>query len=167
MATPARNTDGNPRSSRTRSSLPATVPYHRLYQYADREDLLLMLAGSIGAIVHGASMPVFFLFAGDITNGFGAGDMSGVLKVTTASGGREDGLTLELSKRQSNEHNVLYIHDAVHAQHTCKCVHECRYVRCRHAVLTWMLFSSLRFPMVFCLPCSIHCISCTSASLCS
>ncbi|KAL8150536.1 hypothetical protein V2J09_020344 [Rumex salicifolius] len=40
----------------------------KLFGYADSYDWLLMLVGSIGAIVHGASVPVFFIFFGKLIN---------------------------------------------------------------------------------------------------
>ncbi|XP_039146012.1 ABC transporter B family member 19 [Dioscorea cayenensis subsp. rotundata] len=48
-----------------------SVGFHELFSFADRLDLALMAAGTIGAILHGAAMPVFFLFLGDLFNGFG------------------------------------------------------------------------------------------------
>ncbi|KAM0936370.1 putative ABC-type xenobiotic transporter [Dioscorea sansibarensis] len=48
-----------------------SVAFHELFSFADRFDLVLMAAGTIGAIFHGSAMPVFFLFLGDLFNGFG------------------------------------------------------------------------------------------------
>lgn len=45
--------------------------FHELFSFADRWDLLLMAAGSLGALAHGAAMPAFFLLFGDLINGFG------------------------------------------------------------------------------------------------
>lgn len=52
-----------------------TVPFHELFSFADRLDRLLMLAGTLGAVVHGSAMPVFFLLFGDLVNGFGKNQM--------------------------------------------------------------------------------------------
>lgn len=48
-----------------------SVPFYKLFSCADGLDLLLMSLGSLGAVVHGSAMPVFFLFFGDLVNGFG------------------------------------------------------------------------------------------------
>ncbi|KAL5215774.1 hypothetical protein ABZP36_007175 [Zizania latifolia] len=48
-----------------------TVAFHELFGFADPLDWLLMAAGSAGAVVHGAAMPVFFLVFGELINGFG------------------------------------------------------------------------------------------------
>ncbi|KAF8651334.1 hypothetical protein HU200_063590 [Digitaria exilis] len=47
------------------------VAFHELFSFADKWDLMLMAAGSLGALAHGAAMPLFFLFFGDLINGFG------------------------------------------------------------------------------------------------
>ncbi|XP_008784383.2 ABC transporter B family member 19 [Phoenix dactylifera] len=48
-----------------------SVAFYELFTFADRYDLALMGAGSLGAVVHGSAMPVFFLLFGDLVNGFG------------------------------------------------------------------------------------------------
>ena len=47
------------------------VAFHELFSFADKWDLMLMAAGSLGALAHGAAMPFFFLLFGDLINGFG------------------------------------------------------------------------------------------------
>ena len=47
------------------------VAFHELFWFADKWDLMLMAAGSLGALAHGAAMPLFFLLFGDLINGFG------------------------------------------------------------------------------------------------
>ncbi|XP_078429609.1 ATP binding cassette subfamily B19 [Wolffia australiana] len=48
-----------------------SLPFYRLFSFADRLDWLLMAGGSLGAVIHGAAMPVFFLLFGNLINGFG------------------------------------------------------------------------------------------------
>ncbi|PKA66622.1 ABC transporter B family member 19 [Apostasia shenzhenica] len=48
-----------------------SLAFYELFHFADRFDALLMSAGSLGAVVHGSAMPVFFLLFGDLVNGFG------------------------------------------------------------------------------------------------
>lgn len=48
-----------------------SLPFYQLFSFADTYDWLLMITGSLGAIVHGSSMPVFFLLFGQMVNGFG------------------------------------------------------------------------------------------------
>ncbi|KAK6162168.1 hypothetical protein DH2020_002009 [Rehmannia glutinosa] len=45
-----------------------SVGIRKLFAFADGYDYLLMFVGSIGACVHGASVPVFFIFFGKLIN---------------------------------------------------------------------------------------------------
>ncbi|GKU95779.1 hypothetical protein SLEP1_g9099 [Rubroshorea leprosula] len=49
-------------------SQPEKVPLLKLFSFADFYDYVLMVLGSIGAILHGASVPVFFIFFGKLIN---------------------------------------------------------------------------------------------------
>lgn len=53
-----------------------TLPFYKLFSFADKCDWMLMISGSIGAIIHGSSMPVFFLLFGEMVNGFGKNQMN-------------------------------------------------------------------------------------------
>ncbi|KAG6719764.1 hypothetical protein I3843_03G024700 [Carya illinoinensis] len=48
-----------------------SLPFYQLFSFADKYDWLLMVSGSLGAVIHGSSMPVFFLLFGEMVNGFG------------------------------------------------------------------------------------------------
>lgn len=48
-----------------------SVPFLELFSFADTYDWFLMILGSLGAVIHGSSMPVFFLLFGEMVNGFG------------------------------------------------------------------------------------------------
>ncbi|KAF8390241.1 hypothetical protein HHK36_024766 [Tetracentron sinense] len=48
-----------------------SLPFYKLFSFADKYDWFLMISGSLGAVVHGSSMPVFFLLFGEMVNGFG------------------------------------------------------------------------------------------------
>lgn len=52
-----------------------SLPFYQLFSFADKYDCFLMISGSLGAIVHGSSMPVFFLLFGEMVNGFGKNQM--------------------------------------------------------------------------------------------
>ncbi|KAL8475659.1 hypothetical protein ACS0TY_028356 [Phlomoides rotata] len=52
-----------------------SLPFYQLFSFADKYDVVLMVAGSVGAIIHGSSMPVFFLLFGEMVNGFGKNQM--------------------------------------------------------------------------------------------
>jgi ATP-binding cassette subfamily B (MDR/TAP) protein 1 len=47
------------------------VPFHKLFAFADSTDILLMIFGTIGAIVNGICMPLMTVFFGDLVNSFG------------------------------------------------------------------------------------------------
>lgn len=52
-----------------------TLPFYQLFSFADKYDWLLMITGSVGAVIHGSSMPIFFLLFGEMVNGFGKNQM--------------------------------------------------------------------------------------------
>lgn len=58
-----------------------SLPFFKLFSFADKYDYVLMTSGSIGALIHGSSMPVFFLLFGQMVNGFGK-NQSDLTKMT-------------------------------------------------------------------------------------
>lgn len=48
-----------------------SVPFHRLFSFADSADIMLMIIGTIGAIGNGLSMPLMTIFLGDMIDAFG------------------------------------------------------------------------------------------------
>lgn len=48
-----------------------SVPFLKLFKFADIRDWQLMIVGSIGACVHGGSLPVFFIFFGKMIDVLG------------------------------------------------------------------------------------------------
>lgn len=46
--------------------------FGELFRFADGLDYVLMTIGSIGAIVHGSSLPIFLRFFADLVNSFGS-----------------------------------------------------------------------------------------------
>ncbi|XP_048234162.1 ABC transporter B family member 11-like [Ricinus communis] len=49
-----------------------TVPFLKLFSFADSTDILLMIAGSIGAVGNGISMPLMSLLMGQMIDSFGS-----------------------------------------------------------------------------------------------
>lgn len=58
-----------------------SVPYYKLFSFADPLDWALMLLGTAGACLHGAALPVFFIPFGALINALGMGDVEAVPKV--------------------------------------------------------------------------------------
>nr|GME06595.1 ABC transporter B family member 1 [Ipomoea batatas] len=54
------------------SSPPPAVGFGELFRFADGLDYVLMGIGSLGAIVHGSSLPLFLRFFADLVNSFGS-----------------------------------------------------------------------------------------------
>lgn len=54
-----------------RGSRGKKVPLLKIFSFADFYDYVLMVIGSVGACIHGASVPVFFIFFGKIINVIG------------------------------------------------------------------------------------------------
>lgn len=49
-----------------------SVPFYKLFAFADSLDYCLMAVGTVGAIVHGSSLPVFLRFFASLVNSFGS-----------------------------------------------------------------------------------------------
>ena len=49
-----------------------SVGFGQVFRFADGLDYVLMGIGSVGAIVHGCSLPIFLRFFADLVNSFGA-----------------------------------------------------------------------------------------------
>ncbi|XP_010540773.1 PREDICTED: ABC transporter B family member 2-like [Tarenaya hassleriana] len=62
------NDAGDPTDKKKRKEEEAKVSLVKLFSFADFYDYVLMAIGSIGACVHGASVPVFFIFFGKLIN---------------------------------------------------------------------------------------------------
>ncbi|GKC10292.1 ABC transporter B family member 2-like protein, partial [Tanacetum coccineum] len=60
--------DGGGDTKKTQTEKPKSVPMLKLFAFADSYDYLLMFLGSVGACIHGASVPVFFIFFGKLIN---------------------------------------------------------------------------------------------------
>ncbi|KAL8141756.1 LOW QUALITY PROTEIN: hypothetical protein V2J09_014788 [Rumex salicifolius] len=64
----AKTTTAMEMKNKKRKEKVGKVPFSKLFSFADSYDWLLMAVGSVGAIVHGASVPVFFIFFGKLIN---------------------------------------------------------------------------------------------------
>lgn len=51
---------------------PPAVGIRELFRFADNLDYVLMGIGTVGAIVHGTSLPLFLRFFADLVNSFGS-----------------------------------------------------------------------------------------------
>lgn len=48
-----------------------TVPFYKLFAFADSKDVLLMSIGTISAVGNGLSMPLMTILFGNLVNSFG------------------------------------------------------------------------------------------------
>lgn len=62
----------NGEQSKQKEEKPETVPFYRLFTFADSNDILLMAVGTIGAIGNGLGLPIMTLLFGQIINSFGS-----------------------------------------------------------------------------------------------
>ena len=60
--------DGGGETKKAQNEKPKKVSMLKLFAFADSYDYLLMFLGSVGACIHGASVPVFFIFFGKLIN---------------------------------------------------------------------------------------------------
>ncbi|KAJ6423834.1 hypothetical protein OIU84_024747 [Salix udensis] len=56
------------------------VAFHKLFTFADRLDVALMIVGTLSAIANGLAQPLMTLIFGQLINSFGAGDRSNIVK---------------------------------------------------------------------------------------
>ncbi|KAB2625083.1 hypothetical protein D8674_016743 [Pyrus ussuriensis x Pyrus communis] len=67
-------------TSKSKEDGTKTVPFHKLFSFADSLDYLLMSVGTISAIGNGICMPLMTIILGDVINSFGgAGNTKGVV----------------------------------------------------------------------------------------
>lgn len=64
--------DGKDHDEKKEKVEQVSVSIFKLFSFADGLDYILILLGIMGALAHGASLPVFFLYFGNLVNGFGA-----------------------------------------------------------------------------------------------
>ncbi|KAF2325016.1 hypothetical protein GH714_022250 [Hevea brasiliensis] len=60
-----------------------SVPFHKLFSFADSLDILLMIVGTIGAIGNGICLPLMTVFLGDTINAFGENQNKDVVHVVS------------------------------------------------------------------------------------
>ena len=67
------NTDNQQLSNKTMGKQESTntVPYYKLFSFADHLDYLLMLIGTISAVGSGISIPLMIIALGNIIDSFG------------------------------------------------------------------------------------------------
>lgn len=68
MMKKAKKNDDNDDGKKKKSVVVQKVSLSKLFSFADPYDYFLMLMGSIGAIIHGVSVPIFFIFFGKLIN---------------------------------------------------------------------------------------------------
>ncbi|XP_059288393.1 ABC transporter B family member 7-like [Lycium ferocissimum] len=55
------------------------VPFYMLFAFADRNDVILMLLGTMAAVASGISKPLMSLIFGDLVNSYGKSDQNNIL----------------------------------------------------------------------------------------
>ncbi|KAG6429222.1 hypothetical protein SASPL_107267 [Salvia splendens] len=60
-----------------------TVPFHRLFAFADPVDQVLMIVGSVGAVGNGVCMPLMTILFGDLIDSFGQNQNNDVVSVVS------------------------------------------------------------------------------------
>ncbi|KAK7337590.1 hypothetical protein VNO77_18172 [Canavalia gladiata] len=68
--------NGEKREKSKQKEKAETVPYHRLFSFADNTDIILMVVGTIGAIGNGMGMPLMTLLFGQMIDSFGNNQFS-------------------------------------------------------------------------------------------
>ena len=56
------------------------VPFYKLFSFADRLDVILMIVGTISAMGNGLAQPLMTLIFGQLINSFGSSNPSNVVK---------------------------------------------------------------------------------------
>lgn len=66
------STNGEKDEKSKQKEKPETVPFHKLFSFADSTDILLMAVGTIGAIGNGMGLPLMTLLFGQMIDSFGS-----------------------------------------------------------------------------------------------
>uniref|UniRef100_A0A0E0LY19 Uncharacterized protein n=1 Tax=Oryza punctata TaxID=4537 RepID=A0A0E0LY19_ORYPU len=106
------------------------APLRQLFSFADGLDYLLMTLGTLGALVHGCSLPVFLRFFADLVDSFGshAAHPDTMLRLVVkyafyflvvgaaiwASSWAEISCWMWTGERQSTRMRIRYLHAALH-----------------------------------------------------
>lgn len=59
------------------------VAFSKLFSFADKTDVILMIVGTIGAIGNGSCMPLMTILFGEMIDSFGANQNTDVVKVVS------------------------------------------------------------------------------------
>jgi ATP-binding cassette, subfamily B (MDR/TAP), member 1 len=65
------NKDGHEQEQEEDSSKSYTVPFYKLFAFADSKDVVLMLLGTVGSIANGAALPFMTVLFGNLIDAFG------------------------------------------------------------------------------------------------
>lgn len=75
---PSSSRDGDKDSEKSKGDEKTnTVPFYKLFAFADSLDILLMIFGSIGALGNGVGMPIMTILFGDLVDSFGQNESTG------------------------------------------------------------------------------------------
>ncbi|KAK7267734.1 hypothetical protein RIF29_20413 [Crotalaria pallida] len=69
---PKKDVDGGGKKEKEKGESVPSVWFGELFRFADGLDYILMAIGTVGAIVHGCSLPVFLRFFADLVDSFGS-----------------------------------------------------------------------------------------------
>lgn len=62
---------GHEQEQEEESSSGYTVPFYKLFAFADSKDVVLMLLGTVGSIANGAALPLMTVLFGNLIDAFG------------------------------------------------------------------------------------------------
>ncbi|KAK8913700.1 ABC transporter B family member 11 [Platanthera zijinensis] len=68
------NKKDQPGDSEMKEESKSTVPFYKLFSFADSTDLILMILGSVGALANGAALPLMTVLFGNLIQSFGGAE---------------------------------------------------------------------------------------------
>ncbi|KAI4383199.1 hypothetical protein MLD38_009066 [Melastoma candidum] len=71
----------NGTDDRSGEEKPGSVPFHKLFSFADSTDVLLMVIGTVGAVGNGLGMPLMTILFGQLIDSFGQNSQTDVVQV--------------------------------------------------------------------------------------
>ncbi|KAJ0017257.1 hypothetical protein Pint_10095 [Pistacia integerrima] len=76
---PSSSVNGNGNKKKGSEETTQKVAFYKLFAFADKKDVVLMVVGTVGAIANGLSQPFMTLFFGQLINSFAATNTSNVI----------------------------------------------------------------------------------------